>query len=403
MNNTQQPERVGILTLPLLANYGGLLQTAALQECIRKLGGTPINISYALPSVLNTWHIQGKAKKFLLSIMLRLGFFELIFNLYNCRWISLNCARVFGKLGLRSLMRARKGARQRSFIQRYIKQTPYCSPYRLSKLIRKHNITACVAGSDQVWRYGYVPDKRLFFCSFAPAEVRKNSISYAASYGVDTWEWPADLTETCRPLAQDFKAHSVREESGVELCRQNLEVEAQWMPDPTFLLSKADYLEIIAQSNLPPVEKPAAYIAYYILDMTPEKRQCLDQLSWTTGLPLVNCMYENPEAEADKSYYRPIEHWLNLIESARYMVTDSFHGSVFSIIFNTDFFCFGNKDRGNSRFDSLLGKLNLSHRLIQSDTITLQATADTPWKSVNDTLRSWQQKGQSFLKNNLNL
>lgn len=148
--NTQQREHIGILTLPLLANYGGLLQAAALQECIRKLGGSPINISYALPSVLNTWHIQGKGKRLLLPILLRFGFFELLFNLYNCRWISLSCARIFGKLGLRSLMRARKGARQRSFIQRYITQTPYCSPYGLSKLIRKHNITACVAGSDQV-------------------------------------------------------------------------------------------------------------------------------------------------------------------------------------------------------------------------------------------------------------
>lgn len=85
------------------------------------------------------------------------------------------------------------------------------------KGIQKLNIDAFVAGSDQICRYGYVPDKRLFFYSFASPEICKRSIAYAACLGVDTWEWPQALTDICRPLAQEFKALSVREESGIPL------------------------------------------------------------------------------------------------------------------------------------------------------------------------------------------
>ena len=130
------------------------------------------------------------------------------------------------------------------------------------KDIQKLNIEAFVAGSDQIWRYGYVPDKRLFFYSFASPEIRKRSIAYAACLGVDTWEWPQALTDIYRPLAQEFKALSVREESGISLCAGRLGVEARWMPDPTFLLNREEYRSFIRQCQEAPLQKPADYIAY---------------------------------------------------------------------------------------------------------------------------------------------
>lgn len=401
MKNKQQ--RIGILTLPLLANYGGILQAAALQHAIRRLGGTAVNISYALPSVLNTWHIRGKARKILLPLMLRLGVFKHLFRLYNCRRIPMWIIR---RLKLRSMQLARRGASQRSFIRQHIKESPYCAYPISPRDFRKLNICACVTGSDQVWRYAYVPDKRLFFCAFAPPEIRKRSISYAASFGVDTWEWPEDLTVVCRALAQEFKAHSVREESGISLCAGQLGVEARWMPDPTFLLNREEYRSFIRQCQEAPLQKPADYIAYYILDLTPAKQQQLEELSLRTGLPLVNCMYDLPLEELDqgeRSYFRPIEHWLDIIANARQMVTDSFHGSVFSIIFNTDFICYGNEGRGNSRFDSLLGKLGLMHRLVSADCAMQELPPITNWDEINRTLSEWQQRGLHYLKSNLNL
>lgn len=142
--------------------------------------------------------------------------------------------------------------------------------------------------------------------------------------------------------------------------------------------------------------------------MTAEKQQALEYLSKKSGLPLVNCMYDLPlnrvNNEAENSYFRPIEHWLDLIDSARYMITDSFHGSVFSIIFNTDFICFGNKNRGNSRFDSLFGKLNLTHCLVSGGTTpSIVKQSENVWKDINSILTQWRERGEKYLKNNLNL
>ena len=178
------------------------------------------------------------------------------------------------------------------------------------------------------------------------------------------------------------------------------------MPEPAFLLLQADYQNLIKQSKEAPAIKPASYIAYYILDMTSAKRRQLDEFSRQTGLPLINCMHDSPhEAQAHESgtaYYRPIEQWLDLISSARYMLTDSFHGSVFAIIFNTEFFCFGNAHRGNSRFDSLFGKLNLSYRLVDPETANLQKLSKTPdWNAVNHILADWRQRGRNYLNKHL--
>lgn len=187
---------------------------------------------------------------------------------------------------------------------------------------------------------------------------------------------------------------------------RQLGVEARWMPDPTFLLNREEYRSFIRQCQEAPLQQPADYIAYYILDLTPAKQQQLEELSRRTGLPLVNCMYDLPLEELDRgerSYFRPIEHWLDIMANARQMVTDSFHGSVFSIIFNTDFICYGNEGRGNSRFDSLLGKLGLMHHLVSADCTMQELPHITNWDEINRTLSEWQQRGLHYLKSNLNL
>lgn len=94
-----------------------------------------------------------------------------------------------------------------------------------------------------------------------------------------------------------------------------------------------------------------------------------------------------------------IENWLASFDQAKYVITDSFHGSVFSIIFNKPFITIGNKERGMSRFNSLLKQFNLEDRLLVDE--QLDCITDPNWVKVNNILNEWRKKSVFFLQNSL--
>ena len=205
---------------------------------------------------------------------------------------------------------------------------------------------AIVVGSDQVWRPKYSNNIYEAFLR----DVKKKSIkrvAYAASFGVNEWEYTAKQTRVCSALAKKFDFISVREKSGVKLCKEHLGVDATWVLDPTLLLDKLDYLDLC--KNVP--ESSEKYLAAYVLGINENvKREC-EEKAKERGLILK--MFS---ADSNASYTIP--EWLAMFRDASYVVTDSFHGTVFSIIFGKEFKCIYNETRGAARFESLLNLYN---------------------------------------------
>jgi polysaccharide pyruvyl transferase WcaK-like protein len=222
-------------------------------------------------------------------------------------------------------------------------------------------------GSDQVWRPVYSPFLYNCFLDFTKDENVKR-IAYAASFGVDQWEFTPEQTSHCAALLKKFDAVSVRETTAIQLCEEHFGVKATQVLDPTLLLTKDDYLSLTKKN---PPEKHEKEIAAYILDMNIDTRRIMNDVAGElqcTGKLITS--YPLPhEKEWELYEYRhslSVESWLSQISSADFIITDSFHGCVFAILFNKSFVAIENGRRGSTRFRSLLNLLDLQDRLVNS-------------------------------------
>ena len=272
------------------------------------------------------------------------------------------------------------------FIERYILTTKNVYSYT-KDIVDKEKFDLIIVGSDQVWRPKYVCELENMYLKFVPDDIKK--IAYAASFGVDTWEYNAEQTETCAKYAKRLDAISVRETTGVELCRTYLGVNAQHVLDPTILAGAEAYKPLLKEKT-----EEEDYLFAYILDITPEKQSYVESMAKSKGLKVII-------RGADKNSTLSVEDWLSMIANSSMVVTDSFHGTVFSILFHKEFYSIVNVARGGTRFVSLLSPLGLEHRM--GDVSQLQSLELSPvdWKQVDHILDSQRQDCINFLTNAL--
>ena len=163
----------------------------------------------------------------------------------------------------------------------------------------------------------------------------------------------------CQALIQQFDLITVREKSAVNLVKDNFNKEAGFVLDPTLLLSKDDYSELFDGKDLP--NNKGIYT--YILDNNDWKDKVVETAKTTLGLPQFSNQHNEQHANTKKT--PSIEGWIKGFADADFVITDSFHGTVFSIIFNKPFISLVNVGRGASRFESLLDELELMQRLVE--------------------------------------
>lgn len=245
-----------------------------------------------------------------------------------------------------------------SFFEDYIKpRSRVISNPKEYKYLPKFDVL--IVGSDQVWRPKLVTPIEDYYFNFInyPAKL----ISYAASFGVDFTEYSKSNIVRCSKLIKRFNAVSVREASGINLIKDvyKWDCEPKVMPDPTLLLDKSHYLDIIKQKGFDTESKEESLFCY-ILDRTEEKQNIINWLISKTKLP----KYEISPNDCEK--LPSVESWLFAFQKSKLIFTDSFHGCVFSLIFRKPFLVFGNKSRGLSRFVSLLQTFKQEDRLIMS-------------------------------------
>lgn len=366
--------RIAILTQPLYTNFGGILQDYALQVVIKKLGHEPITIDYA--RVYPKWHwFLGYMKNMVLGRKHPVQFPH------------------YGRAGQENLNR---------FIHQYIKMTkPVETPQDGWKWLRKAwkgaEPDAVMVGSDQVWSpWANVPLDFLgnMYLDFLP-NYKGKRIAYAASFGGSEWTYTEEWEKRCAECAKKFDAISVREDSGVKLCKEHLGVDAVHVLDPTLLLTAIDYEALLSSPSLP--SSPTnPYLFAYVLDTSTEKVTFLNKVAEKFGLEL-----KLQGANDDLSWDDSIEQWLLDIRNAAIVVTDSFHGSVFAIQFHTPFLSIPNNRRGVDRFTSILNKLGLTDRMVTTETEMDSITNDINWNAVEEKLTKERELSFQFLKRNL--
>lgn len=322
--------RIGIVTQPLTSNYGGILQNYALQEVLRRMGHEPWTVDYnKMPWLL--W-------------------------LRDVRWVAKHKKLGYEAGFLPSPLSIGRGERPlRRFARKYIKLTHPRTWDIDGRIVEKYHFGALVVGSDQIWRMRYNRKVADCFLGFAAGwNIRR--IAYAASFGTDEWDVSEELMGVCSALAKRFDGVSVREASGVELCRRHLGVEAAHVLDPTLLLRKEDYCKLCRA-----IPVRGAFVFAYILDESKEKIDVVRSFAQKKGLP-----YLVKSAGLNVQPNDTMELWLSCFRDAAFVVTDSFHGVALSINFNKDFYVYANVQRGESRLESLLGVLGLGSRMIAS-------------------------------------
>ncbi|MDN7131508.1 polysaccharide pyruvyl transferase family protein [Halomonas sp. MC140] len=337
--------RIAILTQPLKTNYGGILQAWALQQVLTRLGHTPITIDRQYNRRARLATVPGKAKRFLQDAVLATRGQ----TLYQ-RHLTYICAR------------------QSAFIRQNILLSPTIQgDAELYQYFQKNKFDAVVVGSDQVWRPCYSPNIESYFLNFVDALNRPppKRLAYGASFGVDHWEFSPEQTKICSEMAQRFDAISVRESSAIQLSRENLGVAAELVADPTLLLDKEDYI----RSFCPDAKSAAKGVFTYILDEDDFKKNVVSEVERQLGMERFSQQPRPSQrtiVRRDISGYQfpPTDSWLRGFQEAKYVVTDSFHGTVMSLIFEKPFIAIANSARGAARFQSLLSLVGLENRLI---------------------------------------
>lgn len=354
--------KIGILTQHFLLNYGGIIQNYALQQVLMKLGHEPLTFEHDTCYSRTRWFLRT------VKHILRMRSFRNlpVYPIYK------------GRIGNKNFIK---------FVLKNIKSVPVTD--FTPSLTAQYGIDAYVVGSDQVWRpaFNLIPRLGNMFLNFADDKVKK--FSYAASFGCKEWEYTKEQERACSKLARRFDAISVREASAVDLCKNHFGIDASLVLDPTLLLNKEDYEKIC--NNIPKKEK---HIFVYSLVVGESVMTVASKVSEAKGLPIVV-----KEAGGKVKKEDTIEDWFAEFRDAEYVVTDSFHGMVFSIIFNKPFSIVMNPSGGNDRYLSLLSQLGLMERIVSDELQPAFSAID--WSDVNHRLTELRKASFEFLKTNL--
>lgn len=372
--------KIGIIALELRYNFGGILQAYALQKVLRNLGHDVIHVDKIMEVSLGPWY-----KKYPIYIKRSICKYILGKNIIIKADIEQN--RISNAIAKNTDL----------FIGKYIRKI------RIKDFsnFKEEDFDVIIVGSDQVWRPKYFFSKiENAYLDFAK-EWKIKRIAYAASFGTEEWEYTEEQTNNCATLLKKFNAVSVRESSAVKLCYDNFGVKAEHVLDPTMLLLKEDYIKLFKDYN---ATQSDGNLFCYILDEGEEKKSIIDCVAKEKGLKTfyVNSRYDDHNAPLKERIQQPVEKWLRAFYDAEFVITDSFHACVFSIIFNKPFIVYGNKERGLARFNSLLSIFGLEERIVSTKEESIKAISEPiDWERVNEVHRQWKEKSMSFLNNNL--
>lgn len=368
--------KIAILTLYYKNfNYGGILQSYALQKVIENMGFDAKQISYVMESNIEGWNsVKWKMRK--------------------------KIARIYHYIRYGNWMK--KFEQRREKISNFSRKIPHTAVVTVSDIGNLSNDFDCfVCGSDQIWNpIGWQPT---FFWDFLPED--KPRFSYAASVARD--KLTKQQLEFMRKYLIKFNVISVRENNTTEMLNKNYkDLNVYTMPDPVILLSRKQWEAVV--KTFPIKEK---YILAYFLGNDITNRDKAIRYAGRHKLKIIFVSYINKNdyiwEKNNKDSLAPvmgIEDFVSGIANAELVLTDSFHGAVFSSIFNIPFYVMSRFKKNdqlsmNSRLETLLNDLGIPNRNCDD----IEKHENYKWKkeeidSINCNLSRLRSKGISFLE-----
>lgn len=317
-------KNICILTFEFNYNYGAVLQAYALSTKLKEWGYHPIILNRGWKDYVDTKISLKNIPGYIMGRLFTLKDF------YRFKRQFLNLSKP---------------------IRSHQEELNFCSKFKIA-----------IVGSDQIWN-----DEIFEFmgCHYFAENFSKDTtkIAYAVSFGKDTFQVPDAYKQKLQELLSEFKTLTVRENSGKNIL-MNLGFNSTLVLDPTFLINPNQY-------PIKKVNTKKKFICKYFLDENKEKNILTKQIASYYNLPIQN-NYLNTEFNIPiikkiiNNKYPSVEKWLYNIKNAEFVITDSYHGMIFSIIFKKQFLVIKNQKRGNTRFESLLKLLSLENRLIDN-------------------------------------
>lgn len=363
--------KVGIFTFPNSVSYGATLQMYALYDAVNRMGHDA--------EIINYHNVYMKAEKHTGS---------------SKNDVSI---KIFAKKLIRTLIHIRFYSCFRRFEKKNMKLYPsksFTEKQKLPDIGKRYNAVIC--GSDQVWNPNITDADLSYFLDFCGENTRR--ISYAPSFGIDSFS--DDFSKLIEKELVAFHALSVREKPGQDLIYKLIGKEPSLVLDPTFLVSSDQWTKMERKH-------PAAngeYILYYTIRRSDNLlRRCME-FSSETGLKVVIVggnslmVLQNKNPLVEYAIDIGPDEWLYLMHNARYIFTNSFHGTAFSINYNKDFFV-EFSSLTNSRLEQIIGDLKLENRIVKTDNELSIEPID--YLSVEKILSELRKTSEQFLNSAL--
>lgn len=355
--------KIGIITCGLESNYGACLQACATQYAVNNLGHEAFLMNYSFMGDKPYRLFSQPTVKSKISGIL-------FYRLRKALWYSFD-----------------------SFRKKYMRYSPYklytCKDFDSAR----KDYDVFLIGSDQVWNPELGIDNKITLLSFYQGNSPRK-ISYASSFGIS--ELP-DIHKTLySDSLNDFECISVREESGKKIINDLLDKECSVVADPVMLLTSHEWEKFVDNSRLP--QKP--YVFIYDMRHSKDVQSCALKIASDLGCDVYVISSVHIFRKGIKNIYgaSPAQY-LSLIKNAKYVVTDSFHGTVFSILFNKDFYSFCSKAgmKIGGRLTNILKKMDLSDRLCTEFNSSIEAS-HIDYSEVNKKIDSFRKESLTYLR-----
>jgi hypothetical protein len=372
-------KKVGIITINDNNNYGNRLQNYATQEIIKSLGfevETLIN-----KSVNEIAYVEPR----------KIGLIDKIKNVRNR-----SLKDILKKIDIINKIKSKKLQRERAcsfknFTDSFIKETKYeISNNNIPKFL-SYEFDYFVVGSDQIWNPVYGHGTDIDFLKFAP---RNKRIAYAPSFGISSI--PVKYHPSYSSGLCEFKNLSVREHSGAKIIKQITGIDPQVLIDPTMVLTKEKWRSVAKQFNNKP--KSSFLLTYFLGNLSESDNKIIENIASSNSLKIVHLS----NIWDEKTYLAGPSEFIDLIDSATIVCTDSFHGVVFSILMETPFVVFNRKDNEpsmESRLQSLLSTFALENRLYKN--INKKGLLKIDYSYTNTILKNERIKSLDYIKSSL--
>ncbi len=284
--------------------------------------------------------------------------------------------------------------RMECFIDRYIKKETFTSK-QLRRSAKGNDFAAFVSGSDQIWSAAWpLPDKN-FYLRFAP---RCKRIAFAPSFGGTRL---CDYNKEILRYLSEYSMLSVREPSGKNIVREATSKDCTVLNDPVLQLDRAEWESLSDRSELE-IDEP--YICLFFIDRPSEETvKLIGYLKERYNIKMINFGYRR-NFGCENIAGGP-EDFLKLLRNARLVLTDSFHGMSFSIIFHSDFYVvkrnYQHKSDQSSRITELLASCDLEDRFLTEPDIEMIVSAD--FSQADTFLKTVRENSSVYVRSMISL